>query len=1357
MKLKSPLMFLILLGLVRLGYANNDKYRLILLDDPATTITVAWNQISGSNASVYYDTIDHGTDFSAYAFNKTVDRETSAKGMTNQFARLSGLLPNTNYYFLINDSEGVSQQFWFRTAPDDDSRLFFIAGGDSRNNRTPRQNANKLVSKLKPHAVLFGGDMTNADSDSEWQDWFEDWQLTTAADGRMFPIVPARGNHENTSSIYDLFDTPNADSYYAMTWGNNMIRTYTLNSEISVLGDQLTWLEDDLNTSSYLTWKMAQYHKPMRPHTSGKSEGNAQYGAWAQLFYDQQVRLVVDCDSHMAKTTWPIKPSSDPGNDEGFVIEEQAGTVYTGEGCWGAPLRDNDDDKSWTRNSGSFNQFKLVFVDNEKIELRTIDVNNADEVAEGSNTDPFTLPEALNIFSPETGSVVTISNSNIDDNPCPVVGITCDDENATTLYDEEDGFCNCEGVPDFELVEETIAVQNSSDDAEEEIGTGLVYTESTDLELIYDDIDQLVGIRFENVQIPQGATLYRSYIQFQTDETSTESDVTNLIINGELSLASETFTSNNNDISVRPLTVSAVNWNDVAQWETVGEAGVNQRTPYLNNVVYELISQTGWEVGNAMTFILSGSGVRIAESFDGSAAPELKLFYQLPCNPEGTTCDDGNPNTVLDFEDGNCNCIGVEESGTLNYQINHEDDDAEEAEAGGAMYTDSSDLEMVYDAFEDQFNQTVGMRFNGVTLPQGAVILDAAIQFTTDESNSVATNLVIKGEKAINSLRFTTEAYNITSREKTDAAVTWSDVPAWETVGEAGENQKTPSLRTIVQEIVDQPDWLPYSSMSFFISGSGERTAESFNGDSGAAPQLIITYSLESNDCPTYGTPCDDGDASTIDDEEDGFCNCNGIPDDVVEAINEVLNSSDDAEEEIGTGLVYTESSDLELVYDGIDQVIGVRFDNVQMPEGAVLSRAYLQFQTDETSADADITNLMINGELATESGTFTSNLNDITSRDLTMSSVNWNDVAMWNTTGEAGLNQRSPYVTNIVEEIIAQDGWLSGNAVTFIISGSGKRVAESFDGAAAPILKLYYQTPCEPDGTSCDDGNADTFFDVEDGNCNCEGILETGTLIYEVNRSNNDAEEEVATGAMDLGSSDLELVDESGSTNQLVGVRFTDIQLPSDAVITNAYIQFTVDDDNSDPTSVEIRAEANAYSLEFSNTDFDISFRTLGNNVVSWNDIPAWDTENIGDAGVNQQTPNIASLVEEILAQDNWTMFNAMTFVINGSGEREAEAFDGSAGPQLVIEYALSSLSVKDESLGDAISIYPNPVADVLNIESTVVIDKITIYDVNGRRINTLINNNNSTINVDDLSNGVYFLEIQSGINKMIKRFIKS
>lgn len=390
-------------------YGNNDKYRLVLNGDPATTMTIGFNQISGTNPTVHYGTVDHGTDYTLYPNSQAEDRAVVYRGMDNRYVRLTGLAPNTNYYFVINDSEGTSERFWFKTTPSDLSRLSFIAGGDSRNNRLPRLRANILVSKLKPHAVFFGGDMTNSDNDEQWRQWMDDWQYTNADDGRMFPIVAARGNHEDTSNvIYNLFDTPSEQSYYALTFGDELIRVYTLNTEIPVFGDQTDWLEDDLSASSDILWKMAQYHKPMRPHTASKPEGNPQYNVWAQLFYDEGVRLVVDCDSHMVKTTWPVEPSSGSGSDEGFIRNDDNGTVYAGEGCWGAPLRSNDDDKDWTRNSGSFNQFKLIFVEEDKIELRTIDVSNAEDVGEVSNDDPFTLPGDLIVWNPSNGDVVTI-------------------------------------------------------------------------------------------------------------------------------------------------------------------------------------------------------------------------------------------------------------------------------------------------------------------------------------------------------------------------------------------------------------------------------------------------------------------------------------------------------------------------------------------------------------------------------------------------------------------------------------------------------------------------------------------------------------------------------------------------------------------------------------------------------------------------------------------------------------------------------------------------------------------------------------------------------------------------------------
>ena len=47
-----------------------------------------------------------------------------------------------------------------------------------------------------------------------------------------------------------------------------------------------------------------------------------------------------------------------------------------------------------------------------------------------------------------------------------------------------------------------------------------------------------------------------------------------------------------------------------------------------------------------------------------------------------------------------------------------------------------------------------------------------------------------------------------------------------------------------------------------------------------------------------------------------------------------------------------------------------------------------------------------------------------------------------------------------MIQELVDRPGWSSGNAVALIISGSGERVAESFDGnlpQAAPVLHVEF------------------------------------------------------------------------------------------------------------------------------------------------------------------------------------------------------------------------------------------------------------------------------------------------------------
>ena len=395
-------------------FAKNDKYRAIWNDDPATTMTIGWNQISGTKSTVYYDTKDHQKNVDAYAFFKKVDRIEAFREMNNHFARLKGLLPNTKYYFVIKDSKGVSERFWFKTAPNNSSeRLSIIAGGDSRNHRKGRQNANRLVAKLRPHCVMFGGDMTSSDNAPQWINWMDDWQLTITKDKQLIPIIPARGNHEySNGTIMKLFDAPNQHIYYGLTMGGNLLRTYTLNSLIAPGGDQRDWLRQDLRENQHIIWRIGQYHHPIRPHTARKSDKQHQYNNWANLFYEFQVQLVVESDAHVCKTTYPIRPTYKGNHDMGFIRDDASGTVYVGEGCWGAPIRPNNDDKKWTRASGSFNQIKWIFVDTEKIEVRTIKTDNALEVGSLAESNIFKTPKNLNLWKPKTGTVITINRKN---------------------------------------------------------------------------------------------------------------------------------------------------------------------------------------------------------------------------------------------------------------------------------------------------------------------------------------------------------------------------------------------------------------------------------------------------------------------------------------------------------------------------------------------------------------------------------------------------------------------------------------------------------------------------------------------------------------------------------------------------------------------------------------------------------------------------------------------------------------------------------------------------------------------------------------------------------------------------------
>ena len=185
----------------------------------------------------------------------------------------------------------------------------------------------------------------------------------------------------------------------------------------------------------------------------------------------------------------------------------------------------------------------------------------------------------------------------------------------------------------------------------------------------------------------------------------------------------------------------------------------------------------------------------------------------------------------------------------LDVWVTASDDDAEE---GSSMDITSSDLELPNEGTSNP--QWVGMRFQGITVPQGSSIENAYIQFATDETNNTSdTDIEIFGEATDDAEAFADVAgYRVTDRALTSASVDWLDVPEWLIEHEQGVNQRTPDLSSIIEEIVGRPGWQSGYDLVIILvdlqrDNIGERCAESWNGANGhldltLAPMLHLEH-----------------------------------------------------------------------------------------------------------------------------------------------------------------------------------------------------------------------------------------------------------------------------------------------------------------------------------------------------------------------------------------------------------------------------------------------------------------------------------------------------------------------------------
>lgn len=83
------------------------------------------------------------------------------------------------------------------------------------------------------------------------------------------------------------------------------------------------------------------------------------------------------------------------------------------------------------------------------------------------------------------------------------------------------------------------------------------------------------------------------------------------------------------------------------------------------------------------------------------------------------------------------------------------------------------------------------------------------------------------------------------------------------------------------------------------------------------------------------------------------------------------------------------------------------------------------------------------------------------------------------------------------------------------------------------------------------------------------------------------------------------------------------------------------------------------------------------------------------------------------------------------------------------------NQLDIEDIELANAIDIYPNPAGDILFIKSEIPLTKVEFYSVLGEKVKE-INNDFKVIPLNDISDGIYIVKIQSENRSVSKKIIK-
>jgi len=187
--------------------------------------------------------------------------------------------------------------------------------------------------------------------------------------------------------------------------------------------------------------------------------------------------------------------------------------------------------------------------------------------------------------------------------------------------------------------------------------------------------------------------------------------------------------------------------------------------------------------------------------------------------------------------------------------------------------------------------------------------------------------------------------------------------------------------------------------------------------------------------------------------------------------------------------------------------------------------------------------------------------------------------------------------------------------------------------------------------------------------------LVSATTKTFQISASNQDCERRKVTSWFSLTTSDNTAGYYSSTYYGYgCGLLFVNVDVPKDAVITNAYIQFCARVNAAGSTvNTKISAQDidNAGVWVDNATIFDQRYANHTSNMVNWDGINAWSVD------VWYNSPNIANVIEEVTNRSGWVSGSNIAlfwedYDYRSTYRREARSYDEAStkAPKLVITF---------------------------------------------------------------------------------------